>query len=112
MHAGASSLEDVFPAALQAALWRALLEANAIAMPDDIEPARVEVRQIGPDRIELVVPSRHGTPAIAIVRLFDSAPATYGIDQRVRTAASTLAQALEYAQPGTAYDYDLNTDTG
>lgn len=108
--AGAASLEHAFPAALVAPVWRALLEADAISLPDEIDPARVEVRMPAADRIEIVIERSDGDPTVVSVHVWGFG--SNGLKEDVGAAARGLADALDQALRGCTTEYELAPETG
>lgn len=110
--AGATSLEDVFPAALVAPAWRALLKAKAIAAPEGVDLSHVEVRLLGPDRLEVTVPFGDGSVHAVAVRVTGPGAATAGFDTRVSHVAQGLASALTAARAQATFDFKLRLGSG
>jgi len=97
--AGARSLEDVFPAALVAATWRALLEHGGVKAPARVLLDRVEVVLVGPKALELRVPVRSKSAEFVKVLTVsvEKWSSTGQLAEQLVKEAQRLAQALERA---------------
>lgn len=105
--AGAHSVADVFPAALVAAAWRALLENGGIKAPARIELARVEVLLIGPKALELRVPVRpKSTEFVKVLTVWvEKWSSTGELAEQLVKEAKRLAQALERADSQAVFSH-------
>jgi len=97
--AGARSLEDVFPAALVAPTWRALLESGSIKAPARVDLDRVEVLLVGPNALELRVPVRtKSSELVKVLTVWVKKWSSTGqlaeqLDKEAQRLADALAQA-------------------
>jgi hypothetical protein len=106
---GAESIEDAYPAALLAPTWRALLEGGAIQAPSNLDVARVKVRQLGPNKLELLVPVtfEDGDEVVkSVVVLVDIWTASGDIVQQFGSEADVLGRALESAYHQDVVDHE------
>jgi hypothetical protein len=104
---GADSLVEAFPAALLAAVWRALLEADVVETPARVDAQRVEVLLVGPNQLELRVPvrSRYAEFVKVVPVWVGNWLAKGALENQIGDEAEQLANALERADSNPVFEH-------
>jgi hypothetical protein len=106
---GVGDILDAFPADLLAPTWRALLRAEVVRGPDDVDVSRVMVRLLGRHKLELLVPQRlsDGDEVVkSVVVRVDQWTASGEAGNQLYDEAKVLARALESAYHQDVFDHE------